>query len=124
MFIIDVKNIFCEYFLHVYFCVLKFYIQPLNPNLWLLQVSTYRFSISWSRILPDGSGRINQPGIDYYNNLIDLLVAADIEPMVTIFHWDLPQVIEENGGWKNRSTIQLFEEYADICFREFGDRVS
>lgn len=89
----------------------------------LKQVTHYRFSISWTRILPDGTGRINQAGIDYYNNLIDLLIAANIEPMVTIFHWDLPQVLEDQGGWSNRTVAEVFEEYADICFREFGDRV-
>ena len=88
------------------------------------QVSHYRFSISWTRILPDGIGAINRKGIDYYNSLIDTLLSANIIPMVTLYHWDLPQTIEEFGGWTNKSTADLFEHYADICYREFGDRVN
>lgn len=89
----------------------------------MFKVSHYRFSIAWTRILPDGTGVINQAGIDYYNRVIDMLLEANIVPMVTLYHWDLPQKIEEHGGWINRTTAELFEQYADICFREFGDRV-
>lgn len=90
----------------------------------VFQVTHYRFSIAWTRILPNGTGAINQEGIDHYNQLINMLLAANIQPMVTLYHWDLPQRIqEEYGGWPNRTTAVLFEEYADICFREFGDRV-
>lgn len=75
--------------------------------------------------MPDGVGDVNQAGIDYYNKLIDMLLAAGITPMVTLYHWDLPQYIEGNyGGWPNKSVAELFENYADVCFREFGDRVS
>ena len=84
----------------------------------------YRFSISWSRILPDGTiNTINQLGINYYNNLINAMRDADIAPMVTLYHWDLPQALQDIGGWENESVIEHFERYADLCFREFGDRV-
>lgn len=73
--------------------------------------------------MPTGTGPVNQKGIDYYNKLIDLLLAANIVPMVTLYHWDLPQKIEDHGGWTNRTTAELFEQYVDVCFREFGDRV-
>ena len=87
-------------------------------------LKNYRFSLSWSRILPDGTTNIiNQPGIDYYNNLIDAMIDADIAPMVTLYHWDLPQALQDYGGWQNESVIEHYEIYADLCFREFGDRV-
>ncbi|XP_053375783.1 uncharacterized protein LOC123534954 isoform X1 [Mercenaria mercenaria] len=89
-----------------------------------LKVTHYRFSISWPRIFPNGSGTPNQAGIDYYNKVIDMLLAANIVPMVTLYHWDLPQAIQKHyGGWINRTTADLFKDYADVCFREFGDRV-
>jgi len=89
------------------------------------QVSHYRFSLSWSRIMPLGFGAVNQAGIDFYNDFIDMLLAANIVPMVTLYHWDLPQAIETQfGGWPNRSTADLFEAYADVCYEAFGDRVS
>ncbi len=84
---------------------------------------TYRFSISWSRILPEGTGKINQKGIDFYNNLIDELLKYDIEPLVTMYHFDLPQALQEKGGWANRETIAAFVNYAEILFDNFGDRV-
>ena len=90
-----------------------------------LQVNAYRFSISWSRLLPNGlKSSINQEGIKYYNNLIDGLIAEGIKPMVTLFHWDLPAYLENNyGGFLNSSIQQYYTDYADICFRYFGDRV-
>ena len=66
---------------------------------------------------------MNQAGIDYYNNLINELIKNGVTPMVTLYHWDLPQAIEDQGGWPNKTTADLFEQYADVCFREFGDRV-
>ena len=83
----------------------------------------FRFSLSWSRILPDGHGRVNQAGVDYYNRLIDKCIALGIEPWITLYHWDLPQALEKSGGWKNRRTVEWFAEYAAVCANAFGDRV-
>ncbi|XP_003794429.1 lactase-phlorizin hydrolase [Otolemur garnettii] len=89
-----------------------------------LKVKAYRFSISWSRIFPTGrNSSINSHGVDYYNRLINGLVASNISPMVTLFHWDLPQALQDIGGWENPSLIELFDSYADFCFQTFGDRV-
>ncbi|KAJ0976997.1 hypothetical protein J5N97_012471 [Dioscorea zingiberensis] len=89
-------------------------------------MDAYRFSISWSRILPKGSikGGINHEGIEYYNNLINELIQNGIKPFVTIFHWDVPQALEdEYGGFLNRRILDDFKDYCEVCFREFGDRV-
>jgi len=89
-------------------------------------LDAYRFSISWSRILPHGTkaGGENPAGIAFYNNLINALLANGIEPVVTLFHWDLPLALEEAyGGFRDRRIIEDFRDYADVCFREFGDRV-
>ncbi|CAN8278333.1 unnamed protein product [Cochlearia groenlandica] len=88
--------------------------------------NAYRFSISWSRILPNGNikGGINQAGIDYYNNLINELLSKGIKPFVTIFHWDTPQGLEDGyGGFRGAEIVNDFRDYADICFKSFGDRV-
>ena len=83
----------------------------------------YRFSLSWARILPNGIGRVNQAGIQYYKNLINALKAANIEPMVTLYHWDLPYALEREGGWLNSQVADWFEEYARVCFTELGPQV-
>ncbi|XP_039133544.1 furostanol glycoside 26-O-beta-glucosidase-like [Dioscorea cayenensis subsp. rotundata] len=91
-----------------------------------MNVDSYRFSISWSRILPKGSlkGGINQEGINYYNNLINELIKNGITPYVTLFHWDVPQALEdEYGGFLNKKIMFDFKDYCEICFKEFGDRV-
>ncbi|XP_020958748.1 beta-glucosidase 12 isoform X2 [Arachis ipaensis] len=91
-----------------------------------MNMDAYRFSISWSRILPKGrlSGGVNKEGINYYNNLINELLAKDIQPFVTIFHWDLPQALEdEYGGFLSPKIVNDFQDYAEVCFKEFGDRV-
>ncbi|KAM2046832.1 hypothetical protein ACFX1T_005574 [Malus domestica] len=89
-------------------------------------LDAYRFSISWSRVLPNGkiSGGVNKKGIEYYNNLINELVANDIKPFVTLFHWDLPQTLEdEYGGFLSPQIVKHFHDYAGLCYKEFGDRV-
>lgn len=87
-------------------------------------VNAYRFSISWTRILPDGIGSVNQAGIDFYNRLIDELLAQGIEPWITIYHWDLPQVLQDRGGWVNRECADWFAEYTQVLVENFGDRVN
>ncbi|MGE9295215.1 MAG: GH1 family beta-glucosidase [Puniceicoccales bacterium] len=89
-----------------------------------LGVTGYRFSIAWSRILPQGKGEVNQEGIDFYNQLIDGLLAKGIKPFVTLYHWDLPLTLQlENDGWLSYATSEYFAEYAEVCFKAFGDRV-
>ncbi|XP_026320224.1 myrosinase 1-like isoform X2 [Hyposmocoma kahamanoa] len=89
-----------------------------------LGVDFYRLSLSWSRILPSGRNNyINPDGIRYYNALLDALAEKNIEPLVTLFHWDLPQSLQDLGGWANPKMIDFFRDYADFCFREFGDKI-
>lgn len=88
-----------------------------------LGIRSYRFSIAWPRILPQGTGELNQRGIAYYRALLEALRAADIKPMVTLYHWDLPQVLQDQGGWAQRSTALAFQEFARVCFSAFGDLV-
>lgn len=90
-----------------------------------LGIKAYRFSIAWPRILPNGTGEVNPAGLDFYNHLINTLLRYEIEPWVTLFHWDLPQALEDRyRGWLQIETAYAFREYADVCFRAFGDRVS
>lgn len=87
-------------------------------------LKAYRFSVSWTRILPDGRGRIEKKGLDFYHELIDELIANDIEPVLTIYHWDLPQKLQdEYGGWESRKIIEDFTNYAKILFEAFGKKV-
>lgn len=88
-----------------------------------LGLKAYRFSISWSRVLPEGKGKINEKGLEFYNQLIDELVKYHIEPVVTIYHFDLPLALYNQGGWNNRDTIDAFVEYSKLLFERFGDRV-
>lgn len=84
----------------------------------------YRFSIAWSRVLPDGDiSNINEKGIEYYNKIIDKLLEMKIEPMVTMYHYDLPQKLQEFGGLTNSVFVSYFEAYANLLFERFGDRV-
>ncbi|XP_041939276.1 lactase-phlorizin hydrolase-like [Alosa sapidissima] len=89
-----------------------------------LGVKSYRFSLSWSRIFPDGQRpSMNQKGVDYYNKLINGLLAQNITPMVTLYHWDLPQALQDTGGWDNANMTDIFNDFCDFCFSTFGDRV-
>jgi beta-glucosidase len=89
-----------------------------------MNLNSYRFSISWPRIQPSGSGPANSAGMDYYSHLVDALLEARIRPFVTLYHWDLPQTLEDAGGWPNRETASRFADYAEVVARALGDRVS
>ncbi|WP_455381812.1 GH1 family beta-glucosidase [Salinispira pacifica] len=89
-----------------------------------LGARAYRFSIAWPRIFPEGAGRRNPKGFDFYKRLIDELAGAGIEPVVSLYHWDLPQPLQDQGGWPNRETAYRFLDYAQTCFDELHDRVS
>jgi beta-glucosidase len=89
-----------------------------------MNLSSYRFSISWTRIQPDGRGAINAKGLDYYGRLVDALLTAGIRPFPTLYHWDLPQRLEDEGGWTSRDTAGRFADYADVAMRALGDRIS
>lgn len=86
-----------------------------------LGLKAYRFSIAWTRVMPEG--KINEKGIKFYNDLIDELIAAGIESIPTVFHFDLPESVAKSGGWENRDTIQLFADYCQLLFERFGDRI-
>ncbi|MDQ0362284.1 glycoside hydrolase family 1 protein [Breznakia pachnodae] len=86
--------------------------------------NTYRFSIAWTRIIPNGVGEVNQKGIDFYNRVIDYCFEKGVEPNVTLFHYDLPETIAKKDGFGNRETVDAFVEYAKVCFKAFGDRVN
>jgi beta-glucosidase len=86
--------------------------------------NAYRFSVAWARIYPEGYGRLNRAGLDHYERVVDALLAANITPFVTLYHGDLPQAMQDRGGWLNRDTISAFAEYADALSRRIGDRVT
>ena len=88
-----------------------------------LGLNAYRFSISWPRVYPDGRGQINPAGLDFYDHLVDKLLEAGIEPYVTLYHWDLPQALQDEGGWPARATAEAFVEYAETLSKRLGDRV-
>jgi beta-glucosidase len=89
-----------------------------------LNLNAYRFSIAWPRIIPAGRGQVNAAGLDFYDRLVDSLLAAGIQPFPTLYHWDLPQVLEDQGGWPVRSTAEAFADYAEVVAERLGDRVS
>ncbi len=89
-----------------------------------LGARAYRFSLSWPRIFPLGGRKQNSKGFDFYNRLIDSLLESGIEPAVTVYHWDLPQALEDAGGWSNRETAFRYRDFAETCFKALGDRVS
>ena len=88
-----------------------------------LGIDAFRFSIAWPRVLPTGRGPINQAGLDFYDRLVDELLAHEIEPFATLFHWDTPQALEDLGGWPARGTAEAFAEYTEVVARRLGDRV-
>jgi beta-glucosidase len=89
-----------------------------------LGLGAYRFSIAWPRIIPDGTGEVNEAGLDWYDRLVDGLLAAGIQPWATLYHWDLPQAMQDRGGWANRESVDAFVRYADVVSRRLGDRMA
>ena len=88
-----------------------------------LGFKAYRFSIAWPRVIPDGVGAVNEAGLDYYKRLCDCIHSHGMKAMATIYHWDLPAVLQENGGWACRGIVDAFTYYAEACFRGLGDKV-
>lgn len=88
-----------------------------------LGLTAYRFSVAWGRVLPGGTGRVNQAGLDFYQRLVDALLERGIEPFVTLYHWDLPAALDDRGGWLNRDAAGWFADYARVMYRALGDRV-
>jgi beta-glucosidase len=110
----DTADIACDHYNHM----------PEDVSLMQdLSIQSYRFSISWPRILPGGIGKVEPRGLDFYDRLIDRLLAAGITPMATLNHWDFPQALQEQGGWPNRDSIAWFTQYAQVVFEKFADRV-
>ncbi len=89
-----------------------------------LNLNAYRFSIAWPRILPAGRGQVNAAGLDFYDRLVDSLLAAGIQPFPTLYHWDLPQALEDQGGWPVRATAEAFADHAEVVATRLGDRVN
>lgn len=88
-----------------------------------LGIKSYRFSFAWPRIFPEGTGRVNQKGLDFYKRLVEKLLQSRIVPNATLYHWDLPQALEERGGWPERNSITWFEDYAGLLFQTFGSQI-
>lgn len=88
-----------------------------------LNMGVFRFSLSWARILPEGTGKVNPKGIEFYHKVIDRCLEAGVEPWITCFHWDLPQALHDRGGWPNREIVGWFSEYVNLVSREYGDKV-
>ncbi|MDT8862943.1 GH1 family beta-glucosidase [Alkalihalobacillus sp. MEB130] len=89
-----------------------------------LGIDYYRFSVAWPRIFPNGTGEVNQEGLDFYHRFVDTLIENGIEPMCTLYHWDLPQALQDKGGWDNRETIDAFVQYAEVMFKEFNGKIN
>jgi beta-glucosidase len=88
-----------------------------------LGIGAFRLSVAWPRVLPEGRGRVNQAGLDFYDRLVDELLANGVDPYVTLYHWDLPQVLEDRGGWPARDTVDAFTEFTEVVVSRLGDRV-
>jgi beta-glucosidase len=88
-----------------------------------LGLDAYRFSVAWPRVVPDGTGEVNHEGLDFYDRLVDELLGAGITPYATLYHWDLPQALEDGGGWPSRATAEAFADYAAVVAARLGDRV-
>lgn len=88
-----------------------------------LGLNAYRFSIAWGRVLPEGTGAVNQRGLDFYRRLVDALLERNIQPLITLYHWDLPAALDDRGGWASREIAGWFADYASVVFRALGDRV-
>jgi beta-glucosidase len=88
-----------------------------------LGIDAYRFSVAWPRVMPEGRGAINEAGLAFYDRLIDSLIGSGIEPWLCLYHWDLPQALQDEGGWTNRDCAQWFADYASVVARRYGDRV-
>ena len=110
----DNGNIACDYY--------KRYAEDI-ALIYKLNIPNHRFSISWSRILPQGIGAVNHKGIDFYNRVIDFCLEFGIEPWITLYHWDLPEALQQKGGWANREVINWFSFFVECCVKYFGDRV-
>jgi beta-glucosidase len=89
-----------------------------------LGLGAYRFSVSWSRVIPEGTGRVNEKGLDFYSRLVDCLLEKGISPNLTLYHWDLPAALDDRGGWLNRDIAGWFADYANVVYERLGDRVS
>jgi beta-glucosidase len=110
----DTGDVACDHY--------HLYKEDLDLMKWL-GVSAYRFSVAWPRVIPNGVGKVNQLGIDFYDRLIDGALERGIEPWLTIYHWDLPQALQDRGGWANREITEWFTEYTGLLADRFGDRV-
>lgn len=88
-----------------------------------LGIRNFRFSLSWPRLIPEGRGKKAEKGVEFYNKVIDFCLECGIEPWITLYHWDLPQALEEKGGWTNRDMLRWFEDYVAFCVQQYGDRV-
>ena len=88
-----------------------------------LGLNSYRFSISWPRVISDATGTINQAGLQFYSDLVDGMLARGLQPWATLYHWDLPQYLQDQGGWENRATVYAFFNFADVVSQRLGDRI-